>query len=432
MDEDGVGMKTRTAVYVGALQLSSAIILATAFLSADAWAGRVSPKPGPTTAQTPPAPHGSGEYRLVFPAGYDVPVKQKEAGRDSSRNSKFDNFVARLNEAGAEGYRLTSFVYKGSAGSGLPVGLLRRTGASYEYRWLFAEAAHRDIREVTNGFNDKYAELSKQGFRLADFTEFENYCSILPGDTSEPGPLPEECNDAYVFLFEREKGVARPARHHTLAALSGGSEAAFLREVRQILADDLIPKYALPVYRVWFEPAGMRDARWGGGTDVEVVSEAADAGSWRRSTFKKKVNELAQRGYRAATLDWGLALMYRARGVGAAARYSYVWVKADGGLERQLAKLQASGAIYLKTYQKEDHLIFEQRAVDNGRRYEHKALKFKFDTTRDAPGAHVRVELAPPSRETLRALERFVGEGFAVRDLFLSGDRIGAILERPL
>jgi hypothetical protein len=130
-------------------------------------------------------------------------------------------------------------------------------------------------------------------------------------------------------------------------------------------------------------------------------------------------------------LDWGLALMHRARG-GDAASYSYVWVKADGGLERRLAQLQASGAIYLKTYQKEDQLIFEQRAVDDGQRYEYKALRFKFGKADDASGSHVRVELAPPSKEALGALERLVREGFAVRDLFLSGDRFGAILERPL
>jgi hypothetical protein len=77
-------------------------------------------------------------------------------------------------------------------------------------------------------------------------------------------------------------------------------------------------------------------------------------------------------------------------------------------------------------------LVFEQRAVDDGARYEYKALRFKFGTADDASGAHVRVEPAPTTKETLRALERFAGEGFAVRDLFLSGGRVGAILERPL
>lgn len=403
--------------------MSSAIILATAFLSANAWAGRVSQKTGPTTTRTPtPAPPGRGEYRLIFPAGYDVPVKPKGAGRDSSRDSKFDNFVERLNEAGAEGYRLISFVYDGSR---LPVGLARRVGAGYEYKWLFTDSRSGGSH-VTADFDKKYPELSEQGFRLADYARFENDCDYF--NTSEPGPLARECHDAYVFLFEREKGVARPARY-AVAGLSG-SDAAFLTEVKRVLADGLAPKHALPVYRLWFEPAGARDGRWSGGADVEVVSESAEAGTWRRSTFKKKINELAQRGYRAAMLDWGLALMHRARGD--AAGYSYVWVKADGGLERRLAQLQAKGAVYLKTYKKEDQLVFEHRAANDGRRREYKAMKFKFGTADDASGAHVRVELAPPSKETLRALERFVGEGFAVRDLFLSGGQVGVILERPL
>lgn len=404
--------------------MSSAIILAAAFLGADAWAGSVSQRTGPTTtrAQATARP-GLGEYRLVFPAGYEVPSKPKAAGRDSSRGSKFDNFVERLNEAGREGYRLVSFVYDGS---GLPVGLVRRAGASYEYAWLFTAAEYG--LQVTPDFDKKYPELSGRGFRLADFSEFENDCDYPPGDTSEPGPLPRVCHDAYVFLFEREKGAARAARY----AVAGrrGSDAAFLTEIKRMLADGLAPKHALPVYRFWFEPAGTVDGRWGGGADIEVVSEAAVAGTWRRSTFKKKINELARRGYRAAMLDWGLALMQRARGD--AAGYSYVWVKADGGLERRLAQQQAKGAVYLKTYKQEAQLVFEQRAVDDGARYEYRALRFKFGKADEAAGAHVRVELAPPSKEALRAFERLVGEGFAVRDLFLSGGGVGAILERRL
>jgi len=418
-------MKTRAAIYVGGLRLCSAIILTTAFLSADAWAGRFSQKTGLTTASTPlPTQPARGEYRLVFPAGYDVPAKPKGAARDSARDSKFDNFVERLNEAGSEGYRLVSFVYDGTR---LPVGLAERTGDVYEYKWLFTDASVKGSR-VTADFDKKYPELSEQGFRLADYATFENYCDYF--DTSEPGPIPQQCHDAYVFLFEREKGVARPARH-AIAALSGDSEAAFLTEIRRILADGFVPKHTLPVYSFWFEPAGTRDRRLSGGADIEVVSTVAES-PWRRSTFKKKINELAQRGYRVAILDRGLALMYRARGGDAEAAYSYVWVKADGGLERRLAQLQASGAVYLKTYREKDQLVFEQRGVGDGARYEYKALRFKFGKADAASVTHVRVELAPPSKEALRAFEKFVGEGFAVRDLFLSGDRIGAILERPL
>lgn len=419
-------MKKRAAVRAGALRLSSAIILATSFLCAGAWAGSVSQKTGPNTARTPPpAPHGRGEYRLIFPAGYDAPLKPKGPARDESRDSKFDNFVERLNEAGSEGYRLSSFVYDGSR---LPVGLVRRAGAVYEYKWLLTDASSGGA-QVTADFDKKYPELSEQGFRLADYSTFENYCDYPPGDTSEPGALRRDCFDAYVFLFEREKGVARPARH-AVAGLSG-SDAAFLTEIRRILADGLVPKHALPVYRVWFEPAGTGGGAWGGGADVEVVSKAAEAGTWRRSTFKKKLGELARRGYRAALLDQDLALMHRARG-GDADGYSYVWVKADGGLGRRLAQLQARGAVYLHTYEREDQLVFEQRSVGDGRRFEYRALRFKLVTSDDDPGARVRVELAPPSKETLRTFERLLGEGFAARDLFLSGGRVGAILERPL
>jgi hypothetical protein len=96
------------------------------------------------------------------------------------------------------------------------------------------------------------------------------------------------------------------------------------------------------------------------------------------------------------------------------------------------ATVAAAGALYLKTYEQEDTLVFEQRAVDDGRRREYWALMFEIRSTKDCSKARVHVEFTPASKERLRTLERFAGEGFAVRDLFLSGKKVGAILERRL
>lgn len=419
----GVSMRKRAAVYIGALWLSSAIILTATAPSAAAWQGRAFHVTGPALARaTPPCGAGRGEYRLVFPAGYDMPARPKGAGSDPGRESKFENFVARLSEAGSEGYRLVSFVYRGS---GLPVGLVRMAGAAYEYRWLYTDARTGGA-QVTVDFDKTYPALAEQGFRLAEYSEFENGCDYFPGSVSpEPGPYYQECNYAYVFLLEREKGVARAARY-SVASSSGGTDAAFVAEVRRMLADGLLPTHALPAYALWFEPAGTGGGPLRDWADIEVVR----AGAGWRSTFRKRVNELARHGYRAALIDWGLALMYRPRGASAAR--SYVWVETDDGLEERLAQLQAKGAAYLKTYKQDDKLVFEQGAVSDGERYEYKALRFKFSRAEGASKSHVRVELTSSSEERWAALDRLVGEGFAVRDLFFSGGQVGVVLARRL
>lgn len=80
-------------------------------------------------------------------------------------------------------------------------------------------------------------------------------------------------------------------------------------------------------------------------------------------------------------------------------------------MERRLAQLQAKGAVYLKTYQWQDQPVFEQRAGDDGARYEYKALRFKFGKADDAAGSPVRVELAPPLKAQPLQIEHSPCEG---------------------
>jgi len=419
-------MKTRVALYTGAVWLFSALMLATLSFDVDAQSAEDFHARALAAAQTrPPATTGSlragaargvDEYRLVFPRSYAASNSQQDG--DIHRAAKFDDLVEQLNEAGAEGYRLASFVYNGSD---QPVGLVRRAGVPYEYEWLYLDGGHRvGVREVTIGFDDKYAEFSKKGFRLADYSYFENYCSPPASDVSDRW----ECKYSYVFLLEREKGVERPARH-AFAAWGHDPEPAFLTEVRRILADGYLPKHALPLYMFWFEPAEAGGVGRVGDADLEVLGYKK---AYWGTDQKKRINELAKRGYRIALADWNGALMYRPRGE--AVGHSYVWVKADKNLERRLAQMQVKGALYLKTYE-EDELVFEQRAVEDGTRREYRALRFEFRSTKDASKTRVHVELTPASKERLTTLERLTAEGFVVRDLFLTGEKVGAILERP-
>src|ERR1044072_312879 len=166
-------MRMRAAIFVRAIWLSSAILFTPLLLSVAGLSGRASQRAGPAslnvrTAAPPGGPQGEtaapvgSEYRLIFPTSCFGTAGLVESEDNKVRASKFDSFVEQLSRAGAEGYRLTSFAY---AHSGLPVAVVRRGAARYEYTWL----AYRDKYnwlEGAGGFKRQYAALSQRGFRL--------------------------------------------------------------------------------------------------------------------------------------------------------------------------------------------------------------------------------------------------------------------------
>jgi hypothetical protein len=428
-------MRTRVAGYVNVILVSATIILAPPFLSATALSGRVPHTTGPaiSSVQTtsPPdrakektATPGDGEYRLIFPTNSVGTAKTVNSEDDAVRASKFDSFVEQLSKAGAEGYRLTSFVY---AQSGLPVGVVRRGAARYEYTWL----AYRDKYnwlEGAGGGKQMFASLSKRGFRLADHAHVELYCQpVIPENTSLGiEAMGTECAAVNLFLLEREVGVERPARFAVLGWEEKPAVPATV-EFKRKLSEGLFPKQIFSGYDIWFEEGSASDGRWGGDAEIELVWYDP---SWWGSDTSRSVNKLAKRGYRVGLINWDTAVMYRTPG---SAGFNYYWVDAKKkDFEKQLARLQAKGAIYISTYEEENKLIFERRLSDDGRRREYRILKFELQFEEDAGGNRVRIDLGAQGQESLVALRDLVREGFAVRDLFLLGKQVGAILERPL
>jgi hypothetical protein len=132
---------------------------------------------------------------------------------------------------------------------------------------------------------------------------------------------------------------------------------------------------------------------------------------------KKKVNELAQQGYRLASTHNCIAVMYRNRET--TAPVSYIWLDAGKkSFEQDLTRLQESGAIYRMTYGEDDTLIFEQPAAALSKRREYKVLKIQLQETKNFADQKVDIDLTPSAKETIKTLNSLVKEGFAVRDLF--------------
>lgn len=428
-------MRTRVAGYAEALLVSSAIILAAPLLSAAAFSGGVFQTAVPVKADVLPAfppdrakqesaARGGAEYRLIFPTSSAGTAKTVNSEDEAVRTSKFDSFVEQLNKAGAEGYRLTSFVY---AHSGLPVGLVRRAAGRYEYTWM-ALPFVSDWLEGAGGFKQKFAPLSQKGFRLADYVHLEIYCGpiIEEEPSTASGATGTQCKSVNLFLLERESGVERPARFAVLGWEKKPTVPA-VTELKRKLSEGLFPKQVFAGFDIWFEEGDAGGGRWGGGDEIELVWY--DASWWGKDT-NKSVNKIARRGYRVGLINWDTALMYRDSGSGG---FNYYWVDArKKSFEKELARHQAKGSVYVSTYAEEHKLIFERRLPDDGKRREYRVLKFEFRFEEDASGNRVRIDLAAQGQDALSALRSMVREGFAVRDLFLSGKKVGAVLERLL
>jgi hypothetical protein len=356
-----------------------------------------------------PAARAGDEYRLVYPASCAATLKTFKSEAEEVRHSKFDDFVAQLNRAGAEGYRLTSFTY---VNSGVPFGVVRRAGVAYEYAWLEMRDEAGWLRGP-GGFEEKFAELSRRGFRLVDYALFDLYCNPLsPSYTNAGDPTAQTCASLYVFLLGREVGAVRPVRFAVVGSHEEKLGLPAAAEVKRRLSEGLFPRQVFSGYEIWFEDGDEGDPRWAAGAEVELVWYDR---SWWARDIMKRVNEAAKRGYRVGLTKWGTALMYRQ---GDSAGFTYTWLRAkQKEFEKHLARLQASGAVYVTTYRDEDELVFERRLADDGKRREYRVLNFEF-TFREEVGGRVRIALAPQGLEALSTLRGLSREGFAVRDAF--------------
>ena len=413
--------------------LSSSIILTTLVPGAAAQSGRVVPPPQPTpTSPVAPPPQsvaesklapapGGGKYKLVFTTGYDgqltyVRGDDSEAEIDRTRHAAYDSFIGEINKAGAQGYRLVTSVDR-------MVAILQSDETQYEYAW-FETASNLEPRK--NGFLGTYTRLAKQGFRLAQHSLIYRSCKSPDFEASN---YFESCEYRDFFLLEREKGVAQK---HEPRLVYSGTRSGWERhephadkmtaDVRHHLSAGFYPTAVLSRFEILVEQLGEQDGRPADNSEVQVVRSSS---FWERDNLPEKVNELARQGYRLALIKNGIAVMYRNGET--AAPVTYVWLKAkDKSFEKQLAKLQAGGAVYRMVYPDRDgdetRLVFEQKLVDDGRRREYRVLRLELQSAADSAERRVHTELAPSSKETMKAFDQLVKEGFAVRDLFISGD----------
>lgn len=350
----------------------------------------------------------AGTYRLVFPTGPGT-----------------DEFFEQLNKAGQEGYKLLSVMYRWRRLSTLngyraPVAILKLDSVQHEYTWFKTKS--KDYFTI-DGFEQKYGEVSKQGFHLVDFL-----VEVNCGTTNWEG----DCNSEYdqLFLFEREKGVENPqqfivARSIPQRKLKMGAELT--EQIKAKLADGFYPINVFSKFEILLTQMENHDQLSTGNPDVQVVTISV------LHDVKGKIKDLAKQGYRLLLVGSGIAVMYRR--ADSTTPVSYEWVDADkSDFEKRLLELQGRGAVYRMVYPNRDRttkekLIFELRTADERVRREYKVLRFEFQDVQDAAGKRVQIDLTPASKETLKLMNNLAKEGFVVRELFKS-KKVSVLMER--
>jgi hypothetical protein len=410
-------MRARREVRAAWLWWAAVVVLSAGSLaSASAQSGRAVPPPKPEA--TPP---GKEEPELAYVSDPD-PGRYKlidAAGDGEGRQARFNNFIGRLNEAGARGYRLLSIVNGWN-----PVAVVKLDQVRYEYGWF--ETSSDGFWFANDNSPGVFARQARGGFRLAERFFISRNCWPVNADDSLSGDV---CSVTDLYLLEREKGVERPRQFYHAGSMPSwrskmGEELT--AQVKEHLGKGLYPTHAFSRFELLLEEAEVS-----GSPEVRVVT----LGTWGKGNLEKKVNALARRGFRLAVTGHKVAVMHRPGGD--ATPFNYVWLKAkDKNFEKEFARLREAGAVYSMTYPdgdgRENQLVFEQGPAAGARRRDYRVLKLDYEDVLDAvEEKKVRADrVAPLSKEAAKMFDQLVREGYEVRDLFFS-DRVCVLLERP-
>ena len=377
-------------------------LLVLAISGVSAQSGKVTSLSPSTTGLPPTSPQpransavfdkDSPKYKLVFSALNGVQA--------------FGDFLNQLNQHGEQGYKVKSVVYGWEKSNRKtyfvrPVAILQLDETKYEYSWFQTKSYWYF---GVNGFDEKYAEQAKQGFRLVDH--------FYAGGTCEPG----DCEVWNLFLLERRKGAAR-ARQFRVAGLAPmrRMKLDLSTELNEGVSAGFYPVSLVSKFQVLLEP-------------LEFEDRPVEKPDVRWTNLSSQINKLGKQGYRLAFMHDEGIVMYRDPTSATPLAYEFLQIKKKD-LEKKINALAESGATFRTIYRDQhwagEKLIFEQKLSGDGNRREFRVLKLQFRLVEDAAG-NGRIQLA---EEVLKAFEDLVSQGFVVRTLFGS-DHVGVLLDR--
>jgi hypothetical protein len=346
------------------------------------------------------------------------------------------SFVDQLNKSSEERYRLKTATYGYQNLFGwsysIPVGILQSDETQFEYASFEVTST---LFFAIPGFEPRYAEQSKKGFRLVDHFFTNAVCDEQSSeDIVRTMPI---CATTYQFLVEREKGAYAPTDFvmaeatPTFKRNPGGTLGSAILEK---WAEGFYPATVLTNYQILLAQAEERTDLQPEPLEVQVVNSSF------LNPVKKKIKTLAQQGFRLSVIGQECAVMYRQANDQTPVTYEWLSAK-NKKLEKELARLQESGAIYRMVYRDQNfsnQLVFERPSNATTRSSEYRVLKLSFELInppirKGVRVADVRVDLTPEAKQTVKLLNDLAREGFVVRDLFRSefiSNNVHVLLER--
>jgi len=325
-----------------------------------------------------------------------------------------ENFVKDLNDNGNLGYRLEKSLSYGGEGAAQSYAAVMRLDApnKYEYDWMSSP----DKRLLEDRLNFQ----AKKGFNFTDAYAL-TYCS---GGTSEeqrnptaPQSLIFRLNKGDAFLLERRNGETGQSREYKvfIAKVRLGDSA---EKNIQAGLDAAAPQGFRPV-KILFARQGLLDFSVSVLAERNLTDNNAATTEYRflkkSSGLPKDMNELAGKGFRFITGRRvgmiGMVLMDKRTGDGAT--YTFVDEKKYA---KEFDKTVALGNSYQavmmgdltcgSTEAENERLLFVQNSGAEKREYKIKTVAFTNGN-------------ADP--ESLSELQRLLGDGYQIKDLFYSG-----------
>jgi len=371
-------------------------------------AGQSGRKPAMPAPQSPEAPvnpetafvpdPNRDEYQLIFSKIPEAEKVSHTLGSWERWEFHEASFSDDLTRVGMKGYRLVSIALSPR------LAIMRRAEHQYEYAVVEIRSRRRMFPNDPK-FGLTYASWARKGFRVADYFVLYDFCDGPHWVTSDGSDRyePVDCMYESQMVLERQKNAETPRNYEIVNGPLTFSKKKLVgglaEELNNARETNLYPTHLLTKFQLLTQSPADTGNIAADEYEMEIVS----------GDVKKRVNALAQRGYRLILrpLGFDAAVMHRKKGATNPA--SYIWI-GEKRLEQELPRLQEQGAIYRMNYGCTSvwgagPMILEQPQVRDIKRREYKVLAIEFK----------EIDNFAKKREELNRLTK---EGFEVRDFF--------------
>jgi hypothetical protein len=354
---------------------------------------------------------GPDRYKIVYEKELGWLNENYRSGESNKRPPPYvtrSDFIRQVNALTKSGYRLRHVSWMWNT-MGV-IGIVERSSKSYQYVWF---PTGSQFWFTKGGFQENYEYSARKGFRLIQPIELINLCTTSGED------LTPDCRSEDIFVLERELEDTRPKDFRMLYQRptwrSKTLEANINSQLQQYWREGFLPKYIFSKNELFLERKMSTE---------QISPELGEIQYITGGKWKKRINELAQQGYRLLCVPHGInyeaAVMVRKKGETTPTTYAFLNT-ASKSFDTELAEQERNKGIYrMRAF---DRLpIFEQPRINELKSVEYKILPFRLQTSLSDAERKTYFILDKESQEREKELNSLVREGFRVLDTITISD----------